>query len=137
MDKLKPLSRLEDSLAKLPSVGRKSAERMAFAMLEMNDEDFLFSLYPNDLIRIQNNKDIVFTRSQKDSDLPEKIATQDILVYYKSTGISSGSITVINNDNSYMISSLGAKTLKSIEKYQVDILGNFYKVKKEKRQLFH
>ncbi len=39
MDKLKPLSRLEDSLTKLPSVGRKSAERMAFAMLEMNDED--------------------------------------------------------------------------------------------------
>ena len=39
MDKLKPLSRLEDSLAKLPGVGRKSAERMAFAMLEMNDED--------------------------------------------------------------------------------------------------
>ena len=39
MDKLKPLTRLEDSLAKLPSVGRKSAERMAFAMLEMDDED--------------------------------------------------------------------------------------------------
>jgi len=39
MDKLKPLTRLEDSLAKLPSVGRKSAERMAFAMLEMSDED--------------------------------------------------------------------------------------------------
>ena len=41
MDKLKPLTRLEDSLAKLPSVGRKSAERMAFAMLEMDDEDLL------------------------------------------------------------------------------------------------
>ena len=39
MDKLKPLTRLEDSLAKLPSVGKKSAERMAFAMLEMSDED--------------------------------------------------------------------------------------------------
>ena len=39
MDKLKPLSRLEDSFAKLPSVGRKSAERMAFAVLEMDDED--------------------------------------------------------------------------------------------------
>ena len=39
MDKLKPLIRLEDSLNKLPSVGRKSAERMAFAMLEMSDED--------------------------------------------------------------------------------------------------
>lgn len=39
MDKLKPLIRLEDSLSKLPSVGKKSAERMAFAMLEMSDED--------------------------------------------------------------------------------------------------
>ena len=39
MDKLAPLSRLEDSFSKLPSVGRKSAERMAFAMLEMDDED--------------------------------------------------------------------------------------------------
>ena len=39
MEKLKPLTRLEDSLAKLPSVGRKSAERMAFAMLDMSNED--------------------------------------------------------------------------------------------------
>jgi len=39
MEKLKPLVRLEDSLSKLPSIGRKSAERMAFAMLEMSDED--------------------------------------------------------------------------------------------------
>lgn len=40
MEKLKALERLEDSLAKLPSVGRKSAERMAYALLEM-DEDVL------------------------------------------------------------------------------------------------
>ena len=39
MEKLKPIIRLEDSLAKLPSIGRKSAERMAFAMLEMSDDD--------------------------------------------------------------------------------------------------
>ena len=39
MDELKPLIRLQDSLSKLPSVGRKSAERMVFAMLEMSDED--------------------------------------------------------------------------------------------------
>ena len=39
MDKLKALVRLEESLGKLPSVGKKSAERMAFAMLEMEDED--------------------------------------------------------------------------------------------------
>ena len=36
---LKALVRLEESLAKLPSIGKKSAERMAFAMLEMEDED--------------------------------------------------------------------------------------------------
>ena len=39
MDNLKALVRLQESLAKLPSVGKKSAERMAFAMLEMDDED--------------------------------------------------------------------------------------------------
>lgn len=39
MEKLKAIERLEESLAKLPSIGKKSAERMAFAMLEMEDED--------------------------------------------------------------------------------------------------
>lgn len=39
MDKLKALERLEESFAKLPSVGRKSAERMAYAMLEMEEDD--------------------------------------------------------------------------------------------------
>ncbi len=39
MEKIKSLIRLQESLAKLPSVGKKSAERMAFAMLEMSDDD--------------------------------------------------------------------------------------------------
>ena len=39
MDKPKSLVRLQESLSKLPSVGKKSAERMAFAMLEMDEED--------------------------------------------------------------------------------------------------
>ena len=39
MSDLKALIRLQESLAKLPSVGKKSAERMAYAMLEMDDED--------------------------------------------------------------------------------------------------
>ncbi len=41
MEKLKSLVRLQESLAKLPSVGKKSAERMAFAMLEMEEDDLL------------------------------------------------------------------------------------------------
>ena len=39
MEKLKALVRLEESLAKLPSIGRRSAERIAYAMLNMDDED--------------------------------------------------------------------------------------------------
>ena len=39
MEKLKSLERLQESLAKLPSVGKKSAERMAYAMLEMDEDD--------------------------------------------------------------------------------------------------
>ena len=36
---LKSFNRLIESLAKLPSIGKKSAERMAYAMLSMDEED--------------------------------------------------------------------------------------------------
>lgn len=39
MKSLKPIDRLIESLAKLPSIGRKSAERMAYSLLEKSDED--------------------------------------------------------------------------------------------------
>lgn len=39
MEKLKSLERLENALSKLPSIGKKSAERLAYAMLYMDDED--------------------------------------------------------------------------------------------------
>ena len=41
MEKLKSLERLEESLSKLPGVGKKSAERMAYSMLNFSDEDLL------------------------------------------------------------------------------------------------
>ena len=41
MEKLKALERLEESLAKLPGIGKKSAERMAYSMLNFSDEDLL------------------------------------------------------------------------------------------------
>ena len=104
---------------------------------EMKEDDFVFSLYPNDLVKINHKKDIIFSKVNKESDLPDELLTKDNLVYYKSTGIAVGSINVINNDNTYTVKSLGVKTLQHIEKYQVDILGNISKVKKEKRQPFH
>lgn len=41
MEKLKALERLEESLARLPGVGKKSAERMAYQMLDFSDEDLV------------------------------------------------------------------------------------------------
>ena len=39
MDSLKSIERVIDSFSKLPSIGRKSAERMAYALLDMSDEE--------------------------------------------------------------------------------------------------
>ncbi len=39
MDQLKPIETLIENFNKLPSIGKKSAERLAYAILEMSDED--------------------------------------------------------------------------------------------------
>jgi len=103
---------------------------------EMQDEDFIFSLYPNDLIFVRNKKIMMFNKIHSTSSLPPTQLHQETLVYYKKTGISTGSITVINHDSSYIINSLGVKTLLAFEKYQVDVLGNISRVSHEVRQPF-
>jgi CRISPR-associated endonuclease Csn1 len=103
---------------------------------EMKDEDFLFSLYPNDLIEVEHKQALKFVLANAKSTLPKTINAKKALVYYVSGGISVGSITVETPENAYTIKSLGVKTLKSIKKYQVDVLGNYYEVKKEPRQTF-
>lgn len=102
----------------------------------MNDDDFVFSLYPNDLIKVTSKKDISLSLCQKDSTLPERHVAKTEFLYYRSTDISSASIKVINHDKTYFIKSLGVKRLISIEKYSVDVLGNITKVGKEKRMGF-
>ena len=77
-----------------------------------------------------------FSLVNKDSNLAPTKTDNDCFVYFVSGGISGGAITVINHDKTYTIASLGVKTLKSIEKYQVDALGNISKVGKEKRMGF-
>ena len=104
---------------------------------EVDDEHFIFSLYPNDLIYIKAKKSMVFSKAQKESKLPDKLEQEAAFVYYKGTGISVAAMTVINHDNSYKIANLGAKTLQVFEKYQVDVLGNKSKVGFEPRQDFH
>ena len=103
---------------------------------EMSDEDFLFSLYPNDLIEVEHKKELKLSVRNKDSTMEKTITVQKMLLYYISTNISTGSISVRNHDNSYLLKGLGVKTLKSLKKYQVDVLGNITDVKKEVRQTF-
>ena len=103
---------------------------------EMKDENFIFSLYPGDLVRIQSRKGIKLTLTKGGTGEPE-IVRQQGMYYYQTANISSGAVTISTHDRRYSQSSLGTKTLQSIEKYQVDVLGNYYKVYlPEKRMTF-
>lgn len=102
----------------------------------MDERDFLFSLYTNDLVRITSRKTLNLKISQKDSTLPPSIEVKSELLYYKGANINTASITGVTHDNSYFVRGLGIKTLESIEKYTVDVLGVYHAVGKEKRQAF-
>ena len=104
---------------------------------EMRENDFVFSIYPNDLIRVTAKNDISMTVTQKDSSLPQKRTVNNVLLYFIKAGISTATITVEDHDGAYAVNSLGIKTLLSIEKYTVDPIGNISKVKNEKRMGFN
>jgi len=102
----------------------------------MQDENFVFSLYPGDLVRIQSRKGIKLNLT-KGGTGEKEIIRQDGLYYYRTAGITVGSIQIETHDRRYSQASVGIKTLQSIEKYQVDVLGNYYKVDlPEKRMTF-
>ena len=103
---------------------------------EMKDENFIFSLYPGDLVRIQSRKGIKLNLA-KGGTGEKEIVRQEGMYYYRAAGITVGAIQIETHDRRYLQPSLGIKTLQSIEKYQVDILGNYYKVDlPEKRMTF-
>lgn len=123
---------VKDTLPNKACVAHKSYEEWK----EMREENFLFSLYPNDLIRVTNNKIITFTKTRTESDLPDTIEGYSMLAYFKGMDISAGAINCISHDNAYMKRGIGVKTLECLEKYTVDVLGEYHKVKKEKRMPF-
>lgn len=102
----------------------------------MNDENFVFSLYPNDLIKITAKKDMKFSLANKNSTLPANKYANEVLVYYINADISTASITVETHDGAYKFKGCGLKSLVKLEKYSVDALGNVSKVNKEKRMYF-
>ena len=103
---------------------------------EMKEEDFLFSLCQHDLVRIESKRPMKFKVQNSDSTLEKELSTDKALAYFEGGNISTGAVTITTHDNAYIAGSLGFKTLQKVQKYQVDVLGNYSLVKKEKRQTF-
>ncbi|MDH5723486.1 MAG: type II CRISPR RNA-guided endonuclease Cas9 [Alphaproteobacteria bacterium] len=88
--------------------------------LEVSDEDFLFSLYKNDLVHIKNKK-------------------EEFIGYYNGTHRGTGAINIRTHDSDPSFGKngvkegIGVKSLLIFDKYNVDYFGNKHKVKKEKR----
>ncbi|MBR6728335.1 MAG: type II CRISPR RNA-guided endonuclease Cas9, partial [Clostridia bacterium] len=105
---------------------------------QMREEDFLFSLYPNDLIRVYSKKPFSLNVVNKKGTLPEKLnvpGEDGVFLYYRGMNISTAVLNAITHDNTYSHDSIG-KTMQRIEKYEVDVLGNIHKVGWEKRKDF-
>lgn len=99
---------------------------------EMKEDDFIYSLYSNDLIYFSSKKFTSFKNNNKSA----KIVAVDMcegFLYYTSADISTASINVDFVDNSFSKHGLGLKTLKEFRKFTIDVLGNIHEVKKEKR----
>lgn len=101
----------------------------------MDEKDFLFSLYHKDLIRIKNAEGITLN-AEKGVIGEKQILRQDGFFYFDGADSSDGRISFFTHDHRYK-GRKGIKSLQSIEKYQVDVLGNYYKVGlPEKRMKF-
>ena len=87
---------------------------------DVNNNDFIFSLYKNDLIRIKSKKD-------------------DFFAYYLgTTDRSTGNISIRTHDSDPSfgndgITRTGIKTVLAFEKYSVDYFGNKHRILKEPR----
>ncbi len=103
---------------------------------EMADKDFIFSLYPNDLFRATHKTKLKLTKAQKESTLPDTYETKQEMLYYISANIHTAAIGCRNHDNTYEIGGMGIKTLEKLEKFAVDVLGEYHKVEKEPRMAF-
>lgn len=111
----------------LPNKAMTSGKQYA-EWKEMCLDNFIFSIYPGDLIKIVSNKGIKLKRTSEEVTGEPEITRKEILLYYVKAGIATASIFVKTHDNRYCQESLGIKTLHKIEKYQVDVLGEYHAV---------
>ncbi len=88
--------------------------------IEVKEEEFLFSLHPNDLVRVS-------------------LKRETFLGYYAGCDRSTGAMHLWAHDRNQsvgkdgLIRGIGVKTASSLEKFHVDTLGNIYQAGKERR----
>lgn len=103
----------------------------------VDDSKFICSIYPSDAIKFYSNNYVKLDHVNKNTKDNLVYNTKSELVYFSKASISTASITIKTHDGKYMKASLGIKTLNKIQKYEVDVLGNYKEVKlPEKRIMF-
>ncbi len=96
---------------------------------------FKFSLFQNDLIHIKSDKPISFYPRDKKAE-KKAVMLNDLFVYYAGANRATVSISFETVDGKYYAEGKGIQTME-IEKYEVDILGFYRKIKIETRKEFH
>lgn len=122
---------IDDAVKKTIPMKAATASKPKSEWKLMEDKDFVFSLYPNDLVHIKSQKGISAITTTG-----HKFKPTDVYVYYKASNVHTASIIVEAHDSSYTAEGIGIQNLDSFEKFQVDVLGNRKLVKREKRKMF-
>lgn len=94
----------------------------------MDDADFIFSLYPGDLVRIASPSMLKLKKCNSDASGEPVLLRKEAYLYYVGADISTVSWTLATHDRKYQCRGLGIKRLQTIEKYEVDLLGDYHKV---------
>ena len=80
----------------------------------MEERDFLFSLYPNDLIRVVPKRPIKLKKDSKEypqSSLPDVKEVREAFLYFTGAGITNASINGVSMDGAYIANNIGIKTI--------------------------
>ena len=127
-----PIYVMDTLKAKLPIKAAPTKTTFYEDWEEMMEENFVFSLYSNDLIFVRARNTIKFKDGEK---LPMQNEVSETFAYYRTANIASSKIKIYSHNSKYE-AELGVRTLIALEKWQIDVLGNVSRVKSEPRRKF-
>lgn len=96
---------------------------------------FEMSIYPNDLLRIESNKEIAMKKLRTDEYSPKEneISFSNDIVYYTGFDISNAAITINDTTGCYNVRGIGIQGLKKITKCEIDVLGNVVEIQNKQK----